>query len=192
MECSDRGDITELLVAWKNGSNDALDELIPIVYSELRRLARLQLNNERPNHTLQPTALTHEVFLRLFGYRRLSWQNRAHFFAVAAQLMRRILIEHARKRRAAKRGDAAYRVTLSDANAQTQALDVDVVALHEALTRLEEIDPRQCRVVELRYFAGLSVEETAEALDVSRATVKRDWSVAKLWLCRELEATSGP
>ena len=192
MDCADRGDVTELLVAWKNGSNDALDELIPIVYSELRRLARLQLNNERPNHTLQPTALTHEVFLRLFGYRRLSWQNRAHFFAATAQLMRRILVEHARKRGAAKRGNAAHQVTLSEANAQTEPLNVDVVALHEALLRLEEIDPRQCRVVELRHFAGLSVEETAEALDVSRATVKRDWRVAKLWLCRELEATSGP
>lgn len=188
MDGSPQGHVTELLVAWKNGNNQALHQLIPIVYSELRRLASLQLNNERANHTLQPTALTHEVFLRLFGYRRLTWQNRAHFFAVTAQLMRRILVEHARRRRAAKRGGDAQRVTLAEANARAEAVDVDVMALHEALTRLEEIDARQCRVVELRYFAGLSAEETAEALGVSLATVKRDWRVAKLWLRRELES----
>ena len=187
MSTTDRPDITGLLVAWKKGDDDALDELIPIVYSELRRLARYQLRGERPGHTLQPTALTHEAFLRLFGTRQVSWQNRAHFFAVAAQLMRRVLVEHARKRSATKRGGSVTRITFDEAKTPAEAADLDVLALHEALTELEKIDPRQCRIVELRYFGGLDTEETAEVLDLSPSTVKRDWRVAKIWLRRALE-----
>ncbi len=186
------GDVTGLLVAWKNGSPEALDELIPIVYAELRQLARHQLRGERPDHSLQPTALTHEAFLRLFGTRQVSWQNRAHFFAVASQLMRRILVEHARKRGAAKRGGLVTRVALDEANAPAESPDVDVIALHEALSELEKIDPRQSRIVELKYFGGLNNEETAEVLSLSLATVKRDWSVAKLWLRRALEGAEPP
>jgi RNA polymerase sigma factor (TIGR02999 family) len=134
--------------------------------------------------------LTHEVYVRLFGYRQVNWQDRAHFFAVAAQVMRRILVEHARKRRAAKRGGGAVLVSLDEARAGIEPVSVDILALHEALDRLESLDPRQCRIVELRYFGGLSEEETAEVLGMSRATVSRNWSVAKLWLRRELEGAS--
>jgi RNA polymerase sigma factor (TIGR02999 family) len=187
MTTPSRADITGLLVAWKNGDNEALDELIPIVYSELRRLARYQLGGERAGHSLQPTALTHEAFLRLLGTRQVGWQNRAHFFAVAAQLMRRVLVEHARKRSATKRGGSITRVTFDETKALAEAQDLDVLALHEALTQLEKIDPRQCRIVELRYFGGLDTEETAEVLGLSPSTVKRDWRVAKIWLRRALE-----
>ncbi len=135
----------------------------------------------------EPTALTHEAFLRLFGTRQVSWQNRAHFFAVAAQLMRRVLVEHARKRSATKRGGSVTRITFDEARTPTEAADLDILALHEALTQLEEIDPRQCRIVELRYFGGLDTEETAEVLGLSPSTVKRDWRVAKIWLRRALE-----
>ncbi len=190
MNTSSQGDVTGLLVAWKNGSPEALDELIPIVYAELRKLARQQLRGERPDHSLQPTTLTHEAFLRLFGTRQVGWQNRAHFFAVASQLMRRILVEHARKRGAAKRGGLATRVAFDEATAPAESPDVDVIALHEALGELEKIDPRQSRIVELRYFGGLNMEETAEVLNVSPATVKRDWRVAKLWLRRALEGAA--
>lgn len=186
MDMKRRGDVTGLLVAWKNGSSEALDELIPIVYAELRKLARHQLRGERPDHSLQPTALTHEAFLRLFGTQHVEWQNRAHFFAVASQLMRRVLVEHARQRRTLKRGAAPTRVALEDADAPVEPVDVDIVALNEALSELEQVDPRQSRVVELRYFGGLSMEETAEVLGISPATVKRDWRVAKLWLRRAL------
>ena len=188
MGASSPGDVTALLVAWKDGSPEALEELTPIVYSELRRLARNHLRGERRDHSLQPTALTHEAFLRLFGTRKVEWQNRAHFFAVASQLMRRVLVEHARKRGAAKRGAGATRVTLGDVDAPTTSVDVDVIAVHDALDQLEAIDSRQSRIVELRYFGGLSTEEVAEVLGVSPATVKREWRVAKLWLRRALEA----
>jgi len=187
---SEREDVTGLLLAWKDGSSEALDELIPVVYSELRRLARQQLRGERPGHSLQPTALTHEAFLRLFGARQVGWQDRAHFFAVASQLMRRVLVEHARKRGAAKRGGDATRVTLDGAKVAADTVDVDVVALNDALARLEEIDARQSRIVELKYFGGLNTEEAAEVLGVSPATVTRDWRVAKRWLRRELNGTS--
>jgi len=188
MSAPDQVDITGLLVAWKDGDDEALDELIPIVYSELRRLARYQLRGERAGHSLQPTALTHEAFLRLFGTRRVSWQNRVHFFSVAAQSMRRVLVEHARKRSATKRGGGATRITLDDAKTPGETVDLDVLALNEALTELEKIDPRQCRIVELRYFGGLETEETAEVLGISPSTVKRDWRVAKIWLRRALGA----
>ena len=188
MSAPDQVDITGLLVAWKDGDDEALDELIPIVYSELRRLARYQLRGERAGHSLQPTALTHEAFLRLFGTRRVSWQNRVHFFSVAAQSMRRVLVEHARKRSATKRGGGATRITLDDAKTPGETVDLDVLALNEALTELEKIDPRQCRIVELRYFGGLETEETAEVLGISPSTVKRDWRVAKIWLRRAFGA----
>ena len=185
------GDVTGLLTAWKDGNSEALDELIPIVYTELRRLARQQLGGERRNHSLQPTALTHEAFLRLLGTRRVSWQDRAHFFAVASQMMRRILVDHARKAVAAKRGGNAARVTLEDADVAAESVDVDAVALHEALAELETVDERQAKVVELRYFGGLNTEEAAEVLGVSPSTVERDWRVAKLWLRRALAESTG-
>lgn len=182
----DSGHVTELLLRWRGGSQTALDELIPIVYTELRRLAQFHLQSERPEHSLQATALTHEAFVRLFGYQRVDWQNRAHFFAMASRIMRRVLVEHARKRRAQKRGGAARAVTLTDAHARTEPFAVDVIALHEALTKLSEKDARQGSIVELRYFGGLNTDETAEVLEISPATVKRDWRVARLWLKREL------
>lgn len=157
------------------------------VYQDLRRLAAGQLRGERAEHTLRPTDLIHETFLRLADYQSLGWQDRAHFLAIAARTMRRILVDHARKRKAAKRGGSAIRVSLSEAGAATRTREVDLEALSEALERLEDLDPRQCQIVELRYFAGLRVKEIAEVLHVSPATVKRDWSVAKLWLRRELE-----
>ena len=191
MEAAGKHDVTELLAAWKDGSDEALEQLTPIVYSEIRALAGRQLRGERIDHSLQPTALTHEAFLRLFGTRQVGWQDRAHFFAVASRLMRRILVEHARKRAAAKRGGGRTRVTLDEANAPTEvAVDVDILALHEALERLGEIDERQASIIELGYFGGLTAEETAEVLDISAATVQRDWSVGKLWLRRELGACS--
>ncbi len=190
MEASKQKRVTELLVAWREGSGQALDDLIPFVYAELHRLAKNQLRKERPGHSLQPTALTHEAFIRLFGFRQVNWQDRAHFFAVSAQVMRHVLVEHARKRRAIKRGGHDIRVSLTEARAAVAAVDIDIIALNEALEHLEAEDPRQCRVVELRYFGGLNEEETAEVLGTSRATVSRDWSVAKLWLRRELEGAT--
>ena len=183
------GNVTELLLRWRDGSQEALDELVPIVYSELRRLAQYHLKGEQPAHSLQATGLAHEAFVRLFGFQRVDWQNRAHFFAIASRIMRRVLVEHARKRRAAKRG-AGMRITLTEGDAVTEALDVEVLSLHQALSKLEAKDPRQSRVVELRYFGGLDIDETAEVLEVSPRTVKRDWRVAKLWLRRELERHS--
>ena len=178
-------DVTELLAAWRGGSDEALQELIPLVYRELRHIARKRLGGERPDHSLQPTELAHEAFLRLTGYRRVSWQGRTHFFAVAARIMRRVLVDHARSKAREKRGGNLTIVPL-DQTAERES-DVDLVALDEALGRLARKDPRQCEVVELRYFGGLTVEETSEVLGASPATVKRDWSVARLWLRRELE-----
>jgi RNA polymerase sigma factor (TIGR02999 family) len=185
------GQVTELLLRWRGGNREALDELVPIVYSELRRLAQYHLKGDRAQHSLQATALTHEVFLRLFGYQRVDWQNRAHFFAMASRIMRRVLVEHARRRQAGKR-NPAQRVTLAEGHARTEALDVEVLSLHQVLSKLEAKDPRQSRVVELRYFGGLDIDETAEVLGVSPATVKRDWRVAKLWLRRELARGGSP
>jgi len=190
VEASKQKRVTELLVAWKEGSEQALDDLVPFVYKELHRLAKNQLRKERPGHSLQPTALTHEAFVRLYGFRQVNWQDRAHFFAVSAQVMRHVLVEHARKRRAIKRGGHDIRVSLTEARAAVAAVDIDIIALNEALEHLEAEDPRQCRVVELRYFGGLNEEEIAEVLGMSRATVSRDWSVAKLWLRRELEGAT--
>jgi RNA polymerase sigma-70 factor, ECF subfamily len=181
-----RGEVTVLLAEVKLGRKDALDRLMPLVYRELRRIANHQMRDERAGHTLQPTALVHEAFLRLVDQSRADWLNRAQFFAVAAQLMRRLLVDHARRRRAAKRG---LPVTLNEEIFQ-RGPDVDrteeILAVDEVVARLAELDPRQARVVELRYFGGLSVEETAEAMGIGTRTVKLDWAMAKSWMKSQL------
>jgi RNA polymerase sigma-70 factor (ECF subfamily) len=177
--------ITQLLDAWGSGDKAALDALMPVVYDELRRQASRYLRRERPGHTLQTTALINEAYLRLVDQKKTRWQNRAQFFGIAAQLMRRILVDHARTKHRAKRGGSDIRVSLTDASAAT-APEVDLIELDEALKRLAEIDEQQSRIVELRFFGGLNVEETAAALNISAGTVKRDWSVAKAWLHREI------
>jgi RNA polymerase sigma factor (TIGR02999 family) len=179
-------EVTQLLLAWSQGDRSALDQLIPLVHEELHRLAHRYMGHERPGHTLQTTALVNEAYLRLIDASQVRWQNRAHFFAVSAQLMRRILVDFARAHRNLKRGGDARRVTLDETLLAPQEPDADLVALDDALTALAAIDPRQAQAVELRFFAGLSVEETAEILKVSPETVHRDWRVAKAWLLREL------
>ena len=184
-------DVTQLLLAWSDGDAAAVDNLLPLLYAELHRQAERAMRREGEQHTLQATALVHEAYLRLVDQHRVQWKNRAHFFGVAAQVMRRILVDHARGRLAEKRGGGARRITLDDANVgapDDSAGDVDVLDLHEALERLAVQDAQQARVVELRYFSGLSIEETAVALDVSPATVKREWAVARAWLKRELSS----
>jgi RNA polymerase sigma factor (TIGR02999 family) len=179
-------DVTGLLLAWRQGSQSAFEELIPIVYEELRRLARGHLRGERRNHTLQTAELVHETYVRLVDSSRVQWQNRGHFFAVAAQCMRRILVDAARTRQSQKRGGDQTRVELDAALTIADAPNLDLVALDEALTGLTAVDPRRGRVVELRFFAGLSVEQTAEILEVSAETVMRDWKVARAWLFSRL------
>jgi RNA polymerase sigma factor (TIGR02999 family) len=179
-------DVTELLRLWSAGRKDALDQLVPKIYAELRRLASSYLRRERPDHTLQPTALVHEAFLKLVDQRAVKWQSRAHFFGIAAQAMRRILVDHARAHAAGKRGDGARHVSLDNALLLTDIPSIDILALEEALTRLAGLDPQQSRVVELRFFGGLTMEETAEVLQVSTATVGREWTMAKSWLFAEL------
>ena len=178
--------ITELLVGYGRGDKEALDQLMPIVYDELRRQAARYLRREQAGNTLQTTALIHEAYVRLVDQRNVQWQNRAHFFGIAAQMMRRILVDHARAKKRVKRGGSDVRVSLGDATVAVKGQDLDVVALDEALERLAQIDEQQSRVVELRFFSGLTVEETAEVMGISKATVKRDWSMAKAWLHREL------
>jgi RNA polymerase sigma factor (TIGR02999 family) len=178
--------ITELLASYGRGDKESLDQLMPIVYEELRRQAARYLRREQAGHTLQTTALIHEAYVRLVDQRNMQWQNRAHFFGIAAQMMRRILVDHARSKKRAKRGGSEVRVSLDKATVAVKGQDLDVVALDEALQRLAEIDEQQSRVVELRFFSGLSVEETAEVMGISKSTVKRDWSMAKAWLHREL------
>lgn len=178
--------ITELLVAWGNGDQASLEKLTPLVYSELHRLARHYMGRERPGHTLQTSALVNEAYLRLIDWKGVQWRNRAHFFGVSAQLMRRILVDFARSRGYAKRGGAAREVSLDEAAMVSGRRGADLVALDEALNTLESLDARQSRVVELRFFGGLKLEEIAEVLEVSVATVRRDWSLARAWLHREL------
>jgi len=180
------GDVTELLRAWRDGDEQALAELLPLVESELRRLARSYMSRERQDHTLQTTALVNEAYVRLTDASRLPWQSRAHFFGIAARLMRRVLVDYARARGYQKRGGGIDHVSLDDAVAVTPPPDFDVVALDRALEKLMVVDERKSRVIELRFFGGLSVDETAEVLGVSPDTVKRDWRMAKLWLLREL------
>ena len=181
-----RSEVTRLLKEWSDGRQDALDVLLPPIYAELRRLASSYLRRERSDHTLQATALVHEAFIRLVDQRAVRWQNRAHFFGIAAQAMRRILVDHARAHAAEKRGSGERAVSLDEAVVMVGAPDVDLLALDEVLTRLAAIDPQQSRVVELRFFGGLTMEETAEVMDISPATVGREWTLAKAWLYAEL------
>jgi RNA polymerase sigma factor (TIGR02999 family) len=180
-------DITQLLHAWRAGDGSALERLTPLVYDDLRRIARRHLARERAGATLQPTALVHEAWLRLARHERVAWQDRAHFLAVGALTIRRLLVEQARRRRAQKRGGGALTVTLSAAAGEAAGTGVDLIALDQALDRLAELSPRQARVVELRYFGGLTVEETAGVLGVSPATVKVDWQMARAWLFAALK-----
>lgn len=179
----------ELLQRWRSGDDEALHRLLPLVYEELRRIARRHLRRERSDHTLQTTALIHEAYLRLIDQQAVGVSDRCHFVAVTSHLMRQILVDHARTRMARKR-DAGYRVTLSDNVAVTEPQEIDVLAVDEALTRLAALDPQQARIVELRYFGGLSIRETSEALGVSEATVKRDWATARAWLHRAIGQAS--
>jgi RNA polymerase sigma factor (TIGR02999 family) len=180
--------ITQLLARWSNGDQTALDGLMPLVYSELRRLAGNYLRRERQDHTLQPTALVNEAYLKLIDQRTAKWQNRAQFYGIAAQLMRRILVDHARQHKAAKRGGSdQQRLSITGAGELAAKPDLDVLALHEALEELATIDPQQARIVELKFFGGLSIEETAEVLEIGHATVERDWKMARAWLRRKLE-----
>jgi len=179
------GDVSQLLRAWSDGDQGALERLTPIVYKELHRLARHYMKGERPGHVLQTTALVNEAYMRLVDYKRMEWQNRAHFFAVSAQLMRRILVEHARRQNL-KRGGGMPHVSLDEAAVVGGDRPADLVALDAAMDALARLDPRKVQVVEMRFFGGLSVEETAEVLKVSPVTVMRDWSTAKAWLYREL------
>jgi RNA polymerase sigma factor (TIGR02999 family) len=179
-------EVTGLLQAWGEGDRAALDRLMPIVYAELRRIARRYMNRERVDHTLQTTELVNEAYLRLVDYKCMRWQDRAHFFAVSAQVMRRILVDHARRQNL-KRGGAVEHVALESAMAIESGRDTDLLALDEALCELERMDPRKAQVVELRFFGGLSVEEAAEVLKVSPITIMRDWSSAKAWLFREMK-----
>lgn len=180
--------ITQLLIDWGKGDQAALERLMPLVYSELRRLASNYLRRERAEHTLQPTALVNEAYLKLVDQRNARWQNRAHFFGIAAQLMRRILVDHARQRQAVKRGGVdQQRLSITSAEAVVKQPEIDILALNEALDELAEMDPQQSRIVELKFFGGLSIEETAEVLGISHATVERDWKLARAWLRRQLE-----
>lgn len=179
-------DITALLKDWSGGDRAALERLMPVVYAELRRLAASYLRSERPDHTLQPTALVHEAYLRLADQHSVEWANRGHFFGIAARIMRRILVDHARRRRALKRDMAGLRLTTEDAGPLDRA--PELIALDSALTSLEKLDPQQAKVVELRFFGGMTVEETAEATGISTATVKREWRTARAWLRREIGA----
>lgn len=185
-------DVAQLLVRFGAGDKAALDEMTPLVYDELRRLAQRLLAVERPDHTLQPTALVHEAYLRLVGQRSVDWRNRAHFLGVAATMMRRVLINHAKARNAAKREGFSNAVTLEDAFGLFHSPAIDVLVLNYSLDELAKLDPQQGKVVELRYFGGLSIEETAECLGISPATVKREWGTARLWLLRHMEGTAHP
>ncbi len=178
--------ITKLLAGVHDGDPAAAQKLMPLVYDELRALAAQHLRSERPNHTLQPTALVHEAYLKLIDQTRVQWQGRTHFFAIGAQIIRRILVDHARQHKRRKRGGGAARVTLDDAVALAPQRDEEILALDEALERLAKLDPRQAQVVEMRFFGGLSVKEVAEQLKVSTRTVEGDWTMARAWLLREL------
>jgi RNA polymerase sigma factor (TIGR02999 family) len=186
-----RGEVTRLLGELSAGDRDALSQLLPLVYDELRRLASRRLHRERPGHPLQPTALVHEAYIRLLEQREVRWKNRGHFFAVAAQAMRRILIDQARAQLAEKRGGPQVAVSLDDAVIASEPKPEELIALDAAITQLSAVDPRQVQVVELRFFAGLTIEETAEALGISDTTVKREWRLARAWLHRAVERELG-
>ena len=180
-------DVTRMLLDWSHGDEQALDRLMPVVYDELHRLAKRCLRRESSGHTLQATALVNEAYLKLIQQSEVEWQNRAHFFAIAARLMRRILVDHARNHQASKRGGPARKLSLDEAIGVAEAQEVDLIALEDALTELARLDPEQGRLVELRFFGGLTIEEVAEVLGVSPATVKREWNMAKAWLYREIK-----
>lgn len=180
-------EVTQLLIDWSNGDREALDQMMPLVYSELRRMAASYLSRERRDHTLQPTALVNESYLRLIDQKRVNWQNRAHFFGIAAQMMRRILINHANERVAAKRGGGAIKVSLSEAESEMEITDASLLALDEALKRLSELDSRKSRLIELKFFGGLTTEEIAEVMQLSHATIEREWTLARAWLHREMQ-----
>jgi RNA polymerase sigma factor (TIGR02999 family) len=179
-------DITKILLRWSEGDSAALEQLMPLVYDELRRLAVKYLRHERANHTLQPTALVNEAYMRLVDQQKVEWQSRAQFFGLAARLMRNILVDHARSRQTAKRGGELHRVSF-DSNQTGITPQIEFLAVHEALERMETFDPQKSRIVELRFFGGLSIEQTAEVLKIGHATVERDWKLARAWLRRELE-----
>ncbi len=180
-------EVTQLLIDWSRGDREALDSMMPLVYSELRRMAASYLSRERRDHTLQPTALVNEAYLRLIDQQRVNWQNRAQFFGVAAQMMRRILINHANERVAAKRGGGAMKVSLSEAENEMEITDASLLALDESLNRLSELDPRKSRIIELKFFGGLSIEEIAEVMQLSHATIEREWTLSRAWLHREMQ-----
>jgi RNA polymerase sigma factor (TIGR02999 family) len=186
VQSSSPDQLTQLLVRWRGGDREALDALMPLVYDELRRLAHYYLQRERSDHTLQSTALVHEAYMRMLGQKLPDWQNRAHFFGVAARLMRQILVEYARGHQAAKRGGDACKVTLDEGALVSQKADVDVILLDDALHDLAKLDEQQSRIVELRFFAGLSIDDTSEVLGISPATVAREWTTARIWLHREI------
>jgi len=186
MTSAPASELTQMLVNWRNGDQAALDKLLQLVYQELRRIARRYMRGERAGHTLESAALVNEAYLRLIDIKKIDWQNRAHFFAMSARLMRRILVDHARSRNYAKRDGALQRLSLGEADQLAGERDVDLVALDDALKSLAEMSEHQSRIVELRFFGGLTIEETAEVLGVSHATVERDWAVARAWLRREL------
>jgi RNA polymerase sigma factor (TIGR02999 family) len=186
------GDVTALLRNWSQGDVSAVNELLPIVYAELRRVAARRLRNERADHTLQPTALVHEVYIRLVDQRQVDWGNRGHFFGVAAQVMRRILVDHARRHGARKRGDGVRFVSIDEAREVAATNQLPILALDRALDRLEQVDADLVRIVELRAFGGLTIEEAAGVLSVSPSTAKREWRTAKAWLNRELRPEAGP
>jgi RNA polymerase sigma factor (TIGR02999 family) len=182
-------DITALLLAWSNGDQAARHRLVELVYDELRRVAKRRLRHERPDHSLTPTALVHEAYVKLVDQSRVRWQNRAHFFSIAAHVMRRVLVDHARARAAAKR-DYAATIALEEVELMAAPIDIDLLALDEALEKLARVDSRQSELVELRFFAGLTVDEAASVLDIAPITVKRDWALARAWLFRELQKQS--
>jgi RNA polymerase sigma factor (TIGR02999 family) len=184
-------EITRLLADWGKGDREALEKLTPLVHAELRRIARRQMSKERPGHTLQATALVNEAYLKLAGRQGFEWHDRAHFYAVCAQVMRHILIDHARSHKRDKRGGDAVQVSLNDATVLTDERATEFLALHDALESLENIDPQKGRIVELRYFAGLTIEEAAEVLEISPTTVRREWQRAKAWLYRTISEDAG-
>ncbi|HLF85375.1 MAG TPA: sigma-70 family RNA polymerase sigma factor [Blastocatellia bacterium] len=183
-------DVTQLLLDWSGGDRNALDKLMPLVYADLRQIARRYMRSERADHTLQTTALVHEAYVRLVNQNRVSWKNRAHFLAIAAQMMRRILIDHARSYRYQKRGGGALNLSLDEAAVLSREQASEMIALDHALTSLEKFDPRKSRVVELKFFGGLTTEETAAALEVSKRTVESDWNFAQAWLYREMSSAA--
>ncbi len=183
--------VTRMLIDWRNGQEEALADLMPLVYDELRRLADHYLRRERPGHTLQATALVHEVYLRLVDQQEVRWQDRAHFLAIAAHLMRQILVNHAHRHQAAKRGGARYTLSLDEATGMPEETDVDLIALEDALTSLATLDPQKYRIVELRFFGGLMMEEVAEVLGISLRTVEREWRIAKAWLHSQIHKGGG-